>query len=44
LAQMRRADRRRKCLLSGADQAYGGHHETDAFDPKPTFVLARLIK
>jgi hypothetical protein len=31
---MRSADRRRKCLLLGADRTYGGNHETDAFDPK----------
>jgi len=36
LAQMRSADRVRKCLLFGVDRTYRGHHETDAVDPKPT--------
>src|SRR5882757_5210512 len=36
LAQMRNADRVRKCLLFGVDRTYRGHHETDAFDPKRT--------
>ena len=30
LAQMRSADRVRKCLLFGVDRTYRGHHETDA--------------
>jgi hypothetical protein len=34
LAQMRSADRVRKCLLFGVDRTYDGHHETDANDPK----------
>jgi hypothetical protein len=34
LAQMRSADRVRKCLLFGVDRTYRGHHETDAFDPE----------
>jgi hypothetical protein len=33
IAQMRRADWVRKGLLLGVDRTYGGHHETDAFDP-----------
>jgi hypothetical protein len=36
LAQMRSADRVRKCLLIGVDRTYGGHHETDAIDPEQT--------
>jgi hypothetical protein len=36
LAQMRSADRVRKCLLFGVDRTYRGDHETDAFDPKRT--------
>jgi hypothetical protein len=34
LAQMRRADRVRKCLLLRVDRRCGGHHETDASGPK----------
>jgi hypothetical protein len=34
VAQMRSADRVRKCLLFGVDLTYREHHETDAFDPK----------
>jgi hypothetical protein len=37
LAQMRSANRARKCLLFGVDRTYRGHHETDAFDPKRTW-------
>jgi hypothetical protein len=37
LAQMRSADRVRKCLLFGVDPTHRGHHESDAFDPKPTW-------
>jgi hypothetical protein len=33
LAQMRSAERVRKCLLFGVDRTYRGHHETDALDP-----------
>jgi hypothetical protein len=36
VAQMRSADRVRKCLLFGVDRTYDGHHQTDATDPKPT--------
>ncbi len=32
-AQMRSADRARKCLLFGVDRTYRGYHETDAIDP-----------
>jgi hypothetical protein len=38
VAQMRSADRVRKCLLFGADRTYRGHHETDANDPMQTYV------
>ena len=31
VAQMRSADRVRRCLLLGEDRTYRGHHETDAF-------------
>src|SRR5258707_13017326 len=34
VAQMRSANRVRKRLLLGVDRTCGGHHETDAFDPK----------
>jgi hypothetical protein len=37
LAQMRSADRVRRCLLIEVDRTYGEHHETDAIDPKETF-------
>ena len=37
-AQMRSADRVRKRLLFGVDRTYCGRHETDAFDPGPTYV------
>src|SRR5882757_2004193 len=33
VAQMRSADRVRKCLLFGVERTCGRHHETDAFDP-----------
>jgi len=39
LAQMRSADRVRRCLLLGVDRTYRGHHETDAIDPKRTSSL-----
>jgi hypothetical protein len=39
MAQMRSADRVRKCLLFGLDRTYDGHHKTDAFDPKQTSHL-----
>jgi hypothetical protein len=38
VAQMRSADRVRKCLLFGVDRTYRGHHETDAIDPFRTSV------
>jgi hypothetical protein len=41
LAQMRSADRVQKCLLFGVDRTYGGHHETDAIDPKRTFGISQ---
>jgi hypothetical protein len=39
LAQMRSADRVRKCLLFGVDRTYRGHHETDAFDPTADMTM-----
>jgi hypothetical protein len=39
LAQMRSAERVRKCLLFGVDRTYRGHHETDALDPKRSFTV-----
>jgi hypothetical protein len=33
---MRSAERVWKCLLSGVDRTYPGHHQTDAFDPQQT--------
>jgi len=36
LAQMRSADRARRCRLFGVDRTYRRHRETDAFDPKRT--------
>jgi hypothetical protein len=36
LAQMRSADRVRRCRLFGVDRTYRRHRETDAFDPKRT--------
>src|SRR5882762_1754760 len=38
MAQMRSADRVRKCLLLGVDRTYRGHHENDAFDPTTDLV------
>ena len=35
-AQMRSADRVRKCLLFGVDRTYGRLHESDAIDPLQT--------
>jgi hypothetical protein len=46
MAQMRSADRVRKCLMLGVDRTYSGDHETDASDPKrrsPTVVLDHLV-
>jgi hypothetical protein len=46
LAQMRSADRVRKCLLFGVGRTYGGHHETDASDPNRTWqnrLLGHLV-
>ena len=42
VAQMRSADRVRKCLLFGVDRTDRGHHETDAFDPEQTLADAQL--
>jgi hypothetical protein len=36
MAQLRSADRVRKCLLIRVDRTYRRHHETDASDPKRT--------
>jgi hypothetical protein len=35
---MQSAYRIRKCLLLGVDRTEGGHHETDASDPKRTSI------
>ena len=35
-AQLRSADRGRKCLLFGVDRTYRGNHKSDAIDPKQT--------
>jgi hypothetical protein len=43
MAQMRSADRVRKCLLFGVDRTYRGHHETDASDPNRTSRTAYSI-
>jgi len=42
LAQMRSADRVRKCLLFGVDRTYRGYPKTDAFDPQRTSHLLPL--
>src|ERR1700704_1602018 len=42
MAQMRSVDRVRKCLLFGVDGTYCGRHETDAFDPKRTWLNSLL--
>src|SRR5450631_706548 len=38
LAQMRSADRLRKCLQLGVDRTDRGHYETAAFDPNRTWL------
>jgi len=42
LAQMRSADRVRKCLLFEVERTYRGHHETDAFDPSRKWLFSPL--
>jgi hypothetical protein len=39
LAQIRSANRLRKCLLFGVDRTYDGHYESDANDPEQTCLL-----
>jgi hypothetical protein len=43
LAQMRSADRVRKCLLFEVDRTYRGHHETETLDPKRTSATSKDI-
>jgi hypothetical protein len=38
MAQMRSADRVRKCLQYGVDRTYRGHRESDATDPTTDLV------
>jgi hypothetical protein len=44
VAQMRSADRVRKCLLFGVDRTYRGHHETDAFEPTADMAEPRPLE